>query len=68
MQATGSVIYFSKQSKPTDKKKKGGQKSTVLEHEEKRRHLITLIAILQRELAVVESQLGMRKQPQGGRP
>ena len=31
MKATGSVIYFPKQSKPTPKKKKPGQKCTVLE-------------------------------------
>ena len=31
MQAPGSVIHFPKQSKPTPKKKKPGQKSTVLE-------------------------------------
>jgi len=31
MQAPGSVIHFPKQSKPAPKKKKPGQKSTVLE-------------------------------------
>jgi hypothetical protein len=31
MQTPASVIYFSKQSKPTPKKKKPGQKATVLE-------------------------------------
>jgi hypothetical protein len=31
MQATGSVIYFPKQSKPKPKKRKPGQKCTVLE-------------------------------------
>jgi len=31
MQAPGSVIHFPKQSKPTPKKKKNGQKCTVLE-------------------------------------
>ncbi len=31
MQAPSSVIYFPKQSKPTPKKKKPGQKCTVLE-------------------------------------
>ena len=31
MKASGSVIHFPKQSKPAPKKKKPGQKSTVLE-------------------------------------
>jgi hypothetical protein len=31
MQATSSLIYFPKQSKPTPKKKNPGQKCTVLE-------------------------------------